>query len=150
MTIRHKMEATSANPLQLAAVTPPDYDFIKIDAPAQDTCYGILSLLRCCMIQACLSPKIIRIKNRMANRGRDFVRDSALRRWCASCHRRDLISDRRRCHPGLQLQYTALNASRGTRKVPVRAGFDLRDRDDDGISDAPYRHFGTAPDKIEA
>ncbi|CAK0766571.1 hypothetical protein CVIRNUC_003372 [Coccomyxa viridis] len=71
------MEATSANPLQQTVVSPPDYEYIKIDAPAQDTCYCMLNILTCCMIQACLSPTIIRIKNRMANRGWDFVGDSA-------------------------------------------------------------------------
>ena len=50
------MEATSANPLQQAFMSPPDYDYIKIDAPAQDTCYCMMNLLTCCMIQACLSP----------------------------------------------------------------------------------------------
>lgn len=69
--------ATSANPLQRAVVSPPDYDYIKIDAVTQDVCYCTMNLLTCCMLSACVSPRVIRIKNRMANRGWDFVGDSA-------------------------------------------------------------------------
>jgi hypothetical protein len=66
---------TVASPLQPPAVPPPDYDFIQIDAPRQDTCYCMLNLLTCCMIQTCLSPKISRIKNSMAKRGWYFIHD---------------------------------------------------------------------------
>ena len=75
-------------------MSAPDYDYIELDAPVMDTCYGMLNILTCCMVQTCFSPAIIRVKNRMATRGWTFVDD------CPSGigHFRTLIFRRRRTH----------------------------------------------------
>lgn len=49
-------------------MSPPEYDYIELDAPVMDTCYGLLNIVTCCMVQTCFSPAIIRVRNRMANR----------------------------------------------------------------------------------